>query len=187
MKRSGKTGGKTASWRRRKAVGRKRPAVAKLSPKPERAEAGGLQEQLDRKTRELNEALEQQNATAEVLRVISSSPGALQPVFQAMLQNATRICDAKIGICIRYEDGAFSALSHAWCVARLRGISRVGVRSGPAPATNLGRVARTKQPVHIMDTQAEQNLRQPRSFRVSQVPNSAASRSLLNVPMLKDG
>jgi hypothetical protein len=82
--------------RRRKAVGRKRPAVAKLSPRPERAEAG-LQEQLDRKTCELDEALEQQTATSEVLGIISSSPAQPQPVFEAMLRNAVRICDAKFG------------------------------------------------------------------------------------------
>ena len=184
VKRSGKTGGKTASWRRRKAVGRKRPAVAKLSPKPERAEAG-LQEQLDRKTRELNEALEQQNATAEVLRVISSSPGALQPVFQAMLQNATRICDAKIGILFRYEDGAFSALSLLGVSpAYAEYLGRGPIR--PSPATGLGRVARTKQTVHIIDTQAEQAYADRDPFRIATAELGGA-RSLLNVPMLKDG
>jgi GAF domain-containing protein len=60
---------------------------------------------------ELRESLEQQTATSEVLRVISSSPGELEPVFQAMLENATHICEAKFGNMFRYEDGAFHAIA----------------------------------------------------------------------------
>ena len=70
-----------------------------------------LEAKLARMERELREALEQQRATSEVLRVISSSPGELEPVFQAMLENATRICEAKIGILFRYEDGAYTAIA----------------------------------------------------------------------------
>jgi GAF domain-containing protein len=65
-----------------------------------------LLRELRQRTDDLSEALEQQTATSEVLEVISSSPGELQPVFQAMLENATRICEAKFGILFRHE-GAF--------------------------------------------------------------------------------
>jgi two-component system, NtrC family, sensor kinase len=70
-----------------------------------------LFDEVQARTRELSEALEQQTATSEVLQVISSSPGELEPVFQAMLANAMRICDAGFGILFEYADGAFRALS----------------------------------------------------------------------------
>ena len=59
--------------------------------------------------RELSDALERQAATDEVLRVISSSPDELEPVFSAMLENALRICEAKFGMLMRYSDGTFVA------------------------------------------------------------------------------
>jgi hypothetical protein len=106
-----------------------------------------LEQQLEMYRRELGEAREQlteareqQIATAEVLRVVSSSPGELEPVFRAMLENATRICGARIGILFRYDDGAYTAVS-------LLGVTPAYAKylnSGPirpGPTTGLGRVA----------------------------------------------
>jgi GAF domain-containing protein len=70
-----------------------------------------LLDELRQRTSALTESLEQQTATSEVLGVISSSPGELEPVFQAMLANATRLCEAKIGILFRYENGAYTAFA----------------------------------------------------------------------------
>src|SRR5262249_8933615 len=109
-----------------------------------------LFDEVQARTRELTEALEQQTATSEVLGVISSSPGELEPVFQAMLANAVRICEAKIGsLYIREGDGFRTVAVHnappAYVEARTRELIR------PPPDSTLGRVAATKQVAHIAD------------------------------------
>ena len=133
---------------------------------------------------ELRQSLEQQTATADVLRVISSSPGELEPVFQAMLENATRICEAKIGILFKYEDGAYTSVSLLGVApAYAEYLTRGPIR--PGPETGLGRVASTRQTIQIADTQAEQAYADREPFRVATAELGGA-RSLLNVPMLKE-
>jgi hypothetical protein len=73
--------------------------------------AGNLQRKLDAQTRQLNEALERENATAEVLRIISTSPGELNPVFQAILANATSLCEAKCANLFLCEGDAFRVVA----------------------------------------------------------------------------
>jgi two-component system, NtrC family, sensor kinase len=134
---------------------------------------------------ELRESLQQQTATSEVLGIISSSPGELQPVFHAMLENATRICEAKIGILFRYENGAYIAIATLGVTAAYAEyLNRGPIR--PGPTTGLGRVASTRQTVHIVDTQAEQAYADREPLRVATAELGGA-RSLLNVPMVKEG
>jgi two-component system, NtrC family, sensor kinase len=102
---------------------------------------------------ELREALQQQTATTEVLRVISSSPGELEPVFHAMLENAMRICAAKFGIMFEYANGAFRALSSLGIPPAFKEFHREARVWGPD--TGLGQLARTKQTVHVKDTRTD--------------------------------
>jgi GAF domain-containing protein len=144
-----------------------------------------LFDDVQKRTQELSEALEQQTATSEVLRVISSSPGELQPVFEAILENATRICAAKIGILFRYENGTYSAIATLGVSpAYAEYLNRGPIQ--PGPTTGLGRVASTKETIHIVDTQAEQVYAEREPLRVA-TTDLGGARSLLNVPMLKEG
>ena len=109
-----------------------------------------LLNELRQRTDDLSEALEQQTATSEVLQVISSSPGELDPVFQTMLANATRICEAKFGTLFLSEGDTFrvGALHNA-PPALAEFIQRGPIR--PGPNLPLGQVAITKQVSHIVD------------------------------------
>jgi two-component system, NtrC family, sensor kinase len=144
-----------------------------------------LFDEVQARTRDLSEALEQQTATSEVLQVISSTPGELEPVFQAMLANATRICSARIGILFRYQDGDYTAVSKLGVSpAFAEYLDRGPVR--PGPATGLGRLAITRQTIHIADIQEDHAYSDREPFRVA-TAELAGARSLLTVPMLKEG
>jgi signal transduction histidine kinase len=133
---------------------------------------------------ELRESLQQQTATAEVLGIISSSPGELQPVFDAMLANATRLCEAKFGtLYLRDGDGFHAASLHnappAFAENRKRGLIR------PGPGTALGRLLRTKQVVRIADVTMEPAYIEGDPLLVTDV-KLAGFRTILAVPMLKE-
>ena len=117
-----------------------------------RRELAEAREQLAEARGHLSEALEQQTATSEVLRVISSSPGELEPVFDAMLANATRICEAKFGTLLLRDGDAFRMVAmHGAPPAYVELRQREPVIR-PPPEHPLGRIANTKQVVHVPDT-----------------------------------
>jgi two-component system, NtrC family, sensor kinase len=137
---------------------------------------------------ETREALDQQTATSEVLKVISSSPGELKPVFNAMLANATRICEATIGTLYLYEGTQFRgvALHHSkqsyvdyWqrnSVIELKKHKR----------TPLDRLATTKRVVHIPDLRSDQSYLEKRG-RIVALVEDAGVRTFVSVPMIKEG
>src|SRR5262245_5075548 len=143
-----------------------------------------LLNELRQRTDDLSESLDQQTATSEVLSVISSSPGDLKPVFEAILANATRICDAKFGNLVLSEGDAFR-------IAALHGASpafaearRPGTVIRPGPGHSLHRAASTRQPVQIADIRAEPAYtNSPQRYAVLDL---AGARTILAVPILKE-
>ena len=150
---------------------------------PAQASAADLQEKLGLRTRELDDALEQQTATSEVLKVISSSLGDLQSVFQAILKNATRICEAKFGILYRCEGDALRTVATHDAPQSFVEERQRNPLVRPNPDTTLGRALATKQPVQIADIQTELN---DSDARAAQLSKLAGARTVLAVPMAKE-
>ena len=144
-----------------------------------------LFDEVQARTRELSTALDQQTATSEVLGVISGSPGELDPVFHAMLANATRLCEAKFGDLYLMEGDAFRICAQhgappAYVEERQRNpVMRAG------PGTGVARAAQTRQAVHIADVRAEPAYAECDPMRLA-TADLAGARTLLAVPMLKE-
>ena len=147
-----------------------------------------LLNELRQRTHDLSESLEQQTATSEVLKVISSSPGELEPVFEAMLANAVRICGAKFGnLFLREGDGLRAVAFHGAPQAYVEERRRNPVLH-PNPATTLGRAMATKQPVQIADIQAYEpdTIDAASGTTGVKLAKLAGARTVLAVPMVKE-
>ena len=140
--------------------------------------------ELRERTDDLSESLAQQTATSDVLQVISSSPGELKPVFDALLANATTICGAKFGNLFLYEDSAFRAVAMHNAPSAYAN-ARSGRPVHPGPGTALGRVALTKQVAQIEDLKAEPGYAAREPFIVAGV-ELGGIRTMLAVPLLKE-
>ena len=130
------------------------------------------------RTRELSELLAQQTATSEVLQVISSSPGELEPVFNAMLANATRICEAKFGIIFQFDGERFRCMAEVGSPPVFAEFLKQQGSFQPLKGSDLDRIMRTKQVSHTADYAAEGIPSPPVKF--------GGARSTVDVPMLKD-
>ncbi|WP_246510610.1 GAF domain-containing protein [Bradyrhizobium glycinis] len=133
---------------------------------------------------QLNESLERQTATSEVLEIISASSGELTPVFHKMLENATRICGAGFGTMNLYEEGGFRTVAlhnapQAYVDTRLYQNIR------PHPASGLGTVEKTHQTVHIDDIRTQSPYIEGNP-NVRALADLAGARTLVIVPMLKE-
>src|SRR5262245_44038595 len=135
---------------------------------------------------ELRESLQQQTATADVLKVISASPGELDPVFREMLENATRICDASYGaMWLREEDAFRNAAFHGALPAAFTERWRSGMMSRLDSNTPLARAAQSRKPLQVADLRDDQAYRDGQPLTVT-AADPAGIRTLLAVPMLKD-
>jgi GAF domain-containing protein len=143
----------------------------------------GEKAKVKRLARELSEALDQLTAMSEVLRVISSSPRELKPVFGTILNNALTICGAEFGNLLLYGDGAFREVSNVNAPPAFEGFLQQGpVR--PSPGTGLARIVSTKQIAHIEDIRRLPAYSRGDAFVVAGV--EAGIRTLLVVPMLRN-
>jgi class 3 adenylate cyclase len=179
MRRRSPAGGETAKRRPRKTRSLRRPD-AKM--RAAAAQAGGKASRAERIARledETQLANEQLAATSEVLRIINDSPGELAPVFQAMLEKALRICGAEFGTIFRLHGDLFQFVAEVGTPAEFARFQKNRGLFPPLPGTILDRVMRTKAAGHIEDDAA--------SLSPSAPTRMAGARSMLGVPMLKEG
>ena len=187
MKRRSKSVGELTKGRRRKAPKPERGNAPKTAPgsKSSPSSEDGV---VARLTHELRETTEQQTATSEILRVISSSPSDPQPVFEAMLNNATRLCGASYGTMWLHEnDGQMRmAALHGTLPEAFREKWNVGTLFRPNSSVPTARVFDTRKPVHVVDLKEDTSYFDRDPLAVASV-DVAGIRSLIAIPMLKEG
>ena len=164
----------------RQNVKRRRTAKVKTRKTP----AANTSQRLERLTRERDEALDQQAATAEVLSVISSSPGQLETVFQAILANATRLCGAKFGTLYLRDGNSFRAAGFhnappAFIEARKDRLIQ------PDPGSTLGQAAATKRVAQVLDSTKRDAYRRRDPFVVAGA-DLGGYRTIVSAPMIKE-
>jgi transcriptional regulator with GAF, ATPase, and Fis domain len=183
MKRRSKVSGQRLKAQRPNASKFKHRSASKLTrTTPSVASEQG---EIVRLTRELNEAREQQTATSVVLGVISSSGGELGPVFHAMLENATRLCEAKFGVLWRLDGEAFHTAATQGLPPALAKYLKRGPH-WPGPETGLGRLLQTRACVQVLDASEDRAYAERDPMRTAAVELGGV-RTFLVVPMLKEG
>jgi GAF domain-containing protein len=180
----------------RKAPTTRKPAPANVKAKKQhsrvRRELTEVRQQLSatvdvlgKRSLELAESLERQSATNEVLQLLSSSSGELKPVFRSILGNALNICSGQFGNLLLFDGVGFAAADLYNSPAPYAELFKDGSLR-PGPLTGLGRLIATKQVIHIADVATGDVNVNRDPLRVATV-NILQARTLLAVPMLKDG
>ena len=163
----------------------KQPKAARKAPATHSSVDHAQEQLVERLKRERDEAVELQAASAEVLKIIGSSPGDMKPMFEAMLGRALRICDAKFGHILLYDGERFHAVHLHDVPPSYRAFWDRHGPIRPGPNTGLGRLARTREVVHIADLKADSPYTERQPLRVVTV-DEAGARSFLAAPMLKE-
>jgi PAS domain S-box-containing protein len=163
----------------------KQPKAARKAPATHSSVDHAQEQLVERLKRERDEAVELQAASAEVLKIIGSSPGDMKPVLEAMLGRALRICDAKFGHILLYDGERFHAVHLHDVPPSYRAFWDRHGPIRPGPNTGLGRLARTREVVHIADLKADSPYTERQPLRVVTV-DEAGARSFLAAPMLKE-
>ena len=176
MRRRSRAGDERVKARRRKAAPPKRRNDSKAQRR--NSSIASLEANVARLTRERDEALEQQTATSEVLQVISSSPGDLQPVFEAMLENAVRLCDAKFGNIYRWDGELMHLLAAHNTPPALAEARR---RSAFRPSSFVQRMVETKTAAQVVDLAADESYTDKDPGAVTGVELGGV-RTVLSVP-----
>jgi GAF domain-containing protein len=184
MRRRSGTGSKPLKARHRKPTAPKRPNAPK-GGRPRKSPAARGRTEVARLTRELNDALGRETATSDVLQVISSFAGELDPVFQAILANATRICEANFGVLQRHDGGTIRVAAMHNVPEAFAELRQRRPTLHPTPESAIGRAVVTKKLVHIPDYSAHAAYKNRNPDAVNLV-ELAGARSLVIVPMLKN-
>src|SRR5262249_4931815 len=140
-----------------------------------------LFQELEARNRELTETLEQQTATSEVLRVISSSPTDVQPVFDMIAQNAVRLCDAQFCAVFQYDGELIHFVGHYGVSPEGLEATRQTYPMAPGQDTTIGRAILNRAIAHIPDVHADP------TYGLLHIARAATYRSIVTVPMLYDG
>src|ERR1700747_3508646 len=144
-----------AEMRRRSKAGRKPPKARRRKPPARKRRGAGRASKPARLARELDEALQQQAATSEILQIISSSAGDLEPVFATILEKAVRLCGATFGNIYRWEDEALHLVATHNTPPALAEVRRRSPLR-PAPHSYIARMVETKAAINIPDLATDQ-------------------------------